>query len=906
MTRIGSADAKGGSMPRTGTSWAYAAVVALVVVALCASAQAQSDEATELNKRAIELYRAGKTGEAIPLARRALEMYEAALPAGHPYIATGLNNLAFLYREQGRLTEAEPLYKRALEMREAALPVGHPDIARSINNLASLYQAQGRLTEAEPLYKRALEMREAALPAGHPDIALNLNNLANLYQTQGRLSDAEPLYKRALEMREAALPDGHPDIARGLSNLANLFQAQGRLTEAEPLYKRALEMREAALPAGHPDISGILNNLASLHYARRDWAAAADHARRASTIVVERARRASGSKEVGSADAARRELADRFHGDPFGWLMAAVWPLAEQQPALRPALSEETFIAAQWADQTSAGAALAQMASRFAKGEGELSRLVREQQNLLNQWQQLDKQVVATRALPAQRRNAAAEAALGTRLDETDRQRLALNARLAHDFPEYAALAAPEPLSFKDTQAQLGPDEALVLFAFAGREGFAWVVTRERARWVGLGDTTANIRAEVQALRCGLDRDGEWDWAQDKQRWLARKPVCAKFKPDGLTADELPPFDLGVAHRLYEALFGPIKDDIKGKQLLVVPSDALTSLPLQVLVTLKPDIAIPGDAAVYSTAAWLGRTHAMAMLPSVASLRSLRAAAGKSPAAKPYIGFGNPLFTGPDGTDRSAWDKLTCAKSAEQQVASAHELRGTFRSLFRGGLGDVEEVRRQNPLPDTAVELCTVASDLKAPESDVYLGDRASERTVKSLSRDGELKRHGIVHFATHGLMAGETESLTQSLAEPALLLTPPQTASEEDDGLLTASEVAQLDLNADWVILSACNTAGAGDILGAEALSGLARAFFYAGARTLLVSHWYVDSDGAVKLTTRAISELRRDPKIGRAEALRRAMLALMADTSRPANWTPAAHPSVWAPFVVVGEGAR
>jgi CHAT domain-containing protein len=162
------------------------------------------------------------------------------------------------------------------------------------------------------------------------------------------------------------------------------------------------------------------------------------------------------------------------------------------------------------------------------------------------------------------------------------------------------------------------------------------------------------------------------------------------------------------------------------------------------------------------------------------------------------------------------------------------------------------------------------------------------------------------VHFATHGLVAAETESFTKSLAEPALLLTPPGVASEEDDGLLTASEVAQLDLNAEWVILSACNTAGAGDTVGAEALSGLARAFFYAGARALLVSHWYVDSDGAVKLTTRAITELQGDPNIGRAEALRRAMLALMADTSRAPDWIPAAHPAVWAPFVVVGEGGN
>jgi CHAT domain-containing protein len=131
-------------------------------------------------------------------------------------------------------------------------------------------------------------------------------------------------------------------------------------------------------------------------------------------------------------------------------------------------------------------------------------------------------------------------------------------------------------------------------------------------------------------------------------------------------------------------------------------------------------------------------------------------------------------------------------------------------------------------------------------------------------------------------------------------MLTPPATASEEDDGLLTASEVAQLRLDADWIVLSACNTA-AGGAEGAEALSGLARAFFYAGARSLLVSHWEVDSYAAVALTTRAFAETQKDRRIGRAEALRRSMLALIADPSDARN----AHPSVWAPFVLVGEDA-
>ncbi len=181
----------------------------------------------------------------------------------------------------------------------------------------------------------------------------------------------------------------------------------------------------------------------------------------------------------------------------------------------------------------------------------------------------------------------------------------------------------------------------------------------------------------------------------------------------------------------------------------------------------------------------------------------------------------------------------------------------------------------------------------------VYLGERATVSQVKALSQSGELARARVVHFATHGLLAGETALFAKNKAEPALLLTPPAEASEEDNGLLTASEVAQLNLNADWVVMSACNTA-AGSAEGAEALSGLARAFFYAGARSLLVSHWYVDSEAAVAITTGAVNAMKANPGIGRAEALRSAEAALIAKGGR------FAHPSVWAPFVLVGNGEQ
>jgi CHAT domain-containing protein len=198
-------------------------------------------------------------------------------------------------------------------------------------------------------------------------------------------------------------------------------------------------------------------------------------------------------------------------------------------------------------------------------------------------------------------------------------------------------------------------------------------------------------------------------------------------------------------------------------------------------------------------------------------------------------------------------------------------------------------------LPETADELCAVAHSLGVPDSDIWLGARATEHEIKRLSDSGDLADYRIVHFATHGALAGEL----RAGAEPGLILTPPREATTDDDGYLSASEIAGLKLDADWVILSACNTA-AGGAQGAEALSGLASAFFYAGARSLVVSHWAVNSDATVKLITKAVSTMAEDTTVGRSEALRRSMLSLI-ETGELNE----AHPAYWAPFFVVGEGS-
>jgi CHAT domain-containing protein len=461
-------------------------------------------------------------------------------------------------------------------------------------------------------------------------------------------------------------------------------------------------------------------------------------------------------------------------------------------------------------------------------------------------------------------------------------------------------------------QALLRNDEALVAFLITGAKStsertFVWVITSADVRWRSIEVGSTSLQDEIGALRCGLDYS-LWQYASDGQE--DTEPNSAKREQQHCrdvgggaaavydaygTLKSLPRFDLARAHALYAALFGPIEDLIKGRHLIVVPSGALTQLPFQVLVTAAPDPALSGADALRH-ASWLIRGQDISVLPSVSSLRALRVFGKPSRATQPMVGFGNPLLEGSNPAYAELAVRARANATCPVEVASLSAVpRGVPAFMLRGGLADVAEIRAASPLPETADELCAVAADLHVPASDIYLGARATVAQVRTLSDAGELQRFRLVHFATHGALAGQVGGNS----EPGLILTPPATPTEADDGYLSASKIAGLKLDADWVILSACNTA-AGGSKDAEALSGLARAFFYAGTRALLVSHWSVNSEATVKLITGAIRRMSTERSIGRAAALRQAMLTLIDEGS-----DTAAHPATWAPFVVVGEGA-
>jgi CHAT domain-containing protein len=314
--------------------------------------------------------------------------------------------------------------------------------------------------------------------------------------------------------------------------------------------------------------------------------------------------------------------------------------------------------------------------------------------------------------------------------------------------------------------------------------------------------------------------------------------------------------------------------------------------------TLAPDP--PGQPlfAGYRSAPWLIRQVAVAQLPSVTSLTTLRTMPAPAGQRRPFIGFGDPWFNPQEAAEAQAEQADASPGGATTMAMRNAPLR--LRSVPRtenaasAGLGDLPR------LPETAAEVTAAARALQAdPVTDVYLGARASEQMVETLKLDDRR----IVMFATHGLVPGDLDGLT----EPALALSAPAVTGMQGDGLLTVGKIFGLRLDADWVVLSACNTA-AGNGAGADAVSGLGLAFFYAGTRALLVSNWPVETTSARALTGELFRREAANPGLGRAEALRQAMTALMDSPGfiDPRNGQPLfsyAHPIFWAPFSLVGD---
>jgi CHAT domain-containing protein len=845
-----------------------------------------------------------RVAEAVPLFRDALSIREAAYGAEDRDTLASVDGLARALWASGEISEAEGLFRRLLAVRQRTDgpdSLAAADLLRWIGRAAS---AGERKAEAEIVFKRVLAISEAQLGPDHVLTGFDLIALGQLYAGQQRFDEARPLLERAVDVLAQYREDGGASANAARMALGFLEHATGHADRAIALSEDALAVAVAAEGERSREVADISLTLGSYRHDAGDLAGGGQLVSRARELYAQlaprsrayfratselgRIREAQG--RYGEALALHREsyaaLAARYGEDSvavqpalsdigntlfttgdyagaansFARAVAIVERLAavdaatafasrtgdvEDQAVARarvfdalvksyfrlPGAADEAFLVAQRVIESEAAEALAQMAARQASGKGALAALVRNRQDLVARWREAD--TALTLALADQD---GAAANFRTSLAQIDDQISAIDAELAGAFPAYVDLQRPAPLDIPTVQQWLGRNDVLLFYADTGAIGdvatetFLWVVPKQgEVHWLRVPRTTEELRVSVRSFREQMGVSG-----------ATRGPKALTSSSSAGRQDRV----LTTARELYTALLGEAAPLIAGRNLVIVPSRSLASLPFHALVSEPP----PQAADRYREARWLARDHAITILPSVSSLMASSAPIMLSATGvrAPYVAFANPVLT-------------------------------------KGPLP---------PLPETADEARAIAAALGADDAALHLGAAATEASLKQLSLDGSLARTRVIHFATHGLVSGELAGL----AEPAIVLTPPSSVTAEDDGLLTASEVTTLRLDADWVILSACNTAASDG--GGEVLSGLARAFFYAGARALMVSHWPVNSDSAVRLASGAVSALAVDPAIGRAEALRRAMVAEIERGGL------AADPANWAPFIVVGGG--
>jgi CHAT domain-containing protein len=517
---------------------------------------------------------------------------------------------------------------------------------------------------------------------------------------------------------------------------------------------------------------------------------------------------------------------------------AIAFAQAAQLPAGGQALIDEVFAALQLRRGTTAATAVRLLRSRLAAGDEATAAVTRGYQDASNAAVDAREKLGLELAKAPAERNAETQGKLEKEFNAAKAKQAEAEHALQAANPRYARLSFGRAERADDVKKLLGADEAL-LALYPMKSGTAvFVVRKDKVAGYMAKPGTDEVAKAVSQLRAGLEVEGS----------------------------DIPKFDAAAAHALYRDLLAPAEKSLTGaKHLYIVGTQALASLPFGVLVRTAP---APG--APYQSVAWLGKQYSMSALPSVPALRDVRTAARDAKAAKQaFFGVGNPSLTG-DGGAASRGAMLRLAETCS-------EGEGIDASL----------VRSLPALPETADELRRISESLGASAKDLLLG---TEANAKMLAKNG-LSDYRVLAFATHGVLPAEL----QCNIEPGLILSP-TTGEGAHSGLWRASEIAKLKLNAELVLLSACNTAGADGRLGGESYSGLVQAFFYAGARSVLASHWAVASEPTVQLTTGIFEAQKKTKGLKRAEAL-------MAVQGQMMQNAETAHPIFWAPFVLVGD---
>ncbi len=551
------------------------------------------------------------------------------------------------------------------------------------------------------------------------------------------------------------------------------------------------------------------------------------------------------------AQAAFLDAFDIYEANPIPLRYERIWPFIRLNIAAGPrrvapdgALYLDSpdevaavFRATQLVRSANTASEIAATALELAEGPGPGAEAVRA-------WRESEDRVATLKAALTQRNVLTAEQEDQLRGDLADalEQARILRERRDEAAPQYQRrLEAPVGLSA--VQSALRPGEALVQVLTGEPRSVVLFIEPEAATVRVIAFTETQVASLVAALRRAFERD------ENNQTGV--------FLPE-------------TSFQVATAVFGDLLDRMRSKEkIFFATNSALQDIPLEVLVTENPgsDERWIGGDTDYTDVRWLVDDVSLSYLPSPRNLVDIRGGAGQSAARNPVIAFGD----------------------FQSQADTEAVLRAT--DLPREECGDVAEaIATLQRLPATATEIAA-ARDALGGGSRVIEGPDFTESRVRQLSESGELADFKIVHFATHGLLWSDPDCIS----EPALTTT----FEDGGDGLLKSSEIRALSLDADLVVLSACETVGAAGQLrsGGESLSGLARAFFSSGARAVVASHWQVSDDATAALMEAMYQNLASSPEVSFQSAMSAAQQTLRTSVER-------SDPFYWAPFVIIGDG--
>lgn len=772
-------------------------------------------------------------------------------------------NLAYVLLRQRKLIDAEFYARKSIELSLSQFGSSSIEVGRGLRSLAVIVNEQGRYPEAVLLSRLALKTVKAAGATGaNNTLALAQRSLGTALVANGKYAEAIEVFD---EMAAGIKTD--PELSKnyqfGDLDWVLAMLKTGKFNQALDMSNSMLKRLEPISEKNSPRLAMVRAFDAVSLQAVGKWSEANSAYKASMPILIDQAR----NDAENDTTSIKQQQRMTFILESY---LASLAHTAKTDPSQSTSATAQAFQIADIARGSGVQRALTASAARANIKDPQLANLARQEQDLQRRINTLSELLTGLRSAQPDQQLPAVQEKIRSDIEAFKSQRESLKKEIEKKFPDYAELVEPKPASIERTQRLLRADEVLVSWYFSENVGYVWAISKlDAPQFSQLPIGRKQMARQVAQLRKALD-------------------------PGVSTIDEIPPFDVVLAFKLYQEILAPVEASLRGKKvLLVVPHAELGQLPISLLVTQATAQPIKGGRggiafAGYKSIPWLTREIAVAQVPSVTALTALRSLPEGNPNRKNFIGFGDPYF--------SAAQEKTAQKSASVQLATrgmSLKLRSAPKTV---GVSSAELALLPR-LPDTSLEIEEVGKVVGANSDDIFLHKQASVKQVTSM----DLSNRKVLMFSTHGLVPGELNGLTQ----PALAMSSPEVTGDQDDGLLTMDRVIALKLDADWVVLSACNTA-AGEGAGSEAVSGLGRAFFFAGAKALLVSNWPVDSVASRQLMTDLFRRQQQTQGLVKSEALRQAMLYQIEHGGmREGNLMKYsyAHPLFWAPFVVVGD---